>query len=287
LGGTIVPTGVYVAGDAELIEMACSRLTAPGIGSSAGINFGLGRLILQGLFLAPQIVHESLKGADMVAAVFKNLGFKVLPEPATYRSDLIQSVRLNNPDLVQKVCQSFQNSSPVDSFLNVVPSSMDGYDSNLLMAGGTFIEGSTSEFSADAPLREPYNIFVQGGSHIAHIKIALIQLLFELLEEKLISIGFPTFFINLIMSYQFPENFKYADTHEYVLEENGLLKIGVSEFAIDQLGDIVFVELAEQGKTLEKGETFGTIESVKAVEEVYLPFSGEIVSVNDSVIDNP
>ena len=89
------------------------------------------------------------------------------------------------------------------------------------------------------------------------------------------------------MSYQFPGNFNYADTHEYVLEENGLLKIGVSEFAIDQLGDIVFVELAEQGTTLEKGETFGTIESVKAVEEVYLPFSGEIVSVNESVIDNP
>ncbi len=187
LGGTIVPTGGYVAGDAELVEMACSRLTSPGIGSSAGINFGLGRLILQGLFLAPQIVHESLKGADMVAAVFKNLGFKVLPEPANYRSDLIQAVRLNNPDMVQKVCQSFQNSSPVDSFLNVVPSSMDGYDSKLLMAGGTFIGGSTSEFSADAPLRDPYNIFVQGGSHIAHIKIALIQLLSELLEEKLIS----------------------------------------------------------------------------------------------------
>ena len=89
------------------------------------------------------------------------------------------------------------------------------------------------------------------------------------------------------MSYQFPENLNYADTHEYVLEENGLLKIGVSEFAIDQLGDIVFVELADQGTTLEKGETFGTIESVKAVEEVYLPFSGEIVSVNETVIDNP
>ena len=89
------------------------------------------------------------------------------------------------------------------------------------------------------------------------------------------------------MSYQFPDNLNYADTHEYVLEENGLLKIGVSEFAIDQLGDIVFVELADQGKTLEKGETFGTIESVKAVEEVYLPFSGEIVSVNENVIDNP
>ena len=89
------------------------------------------------------------------------------------------------------------------------------------------------------------------------------------------------------MSYKFPDNLNYADTHEYVLEENGLIKIGVSEFAIDQLGDIVFVELADQGKTLEKGETFGTIESVKAVEEVYLPFSGEIVSVNESVIDNP
>ena len=89
------------------------------------------------------------------------------------------------------------------------------------------------------------------------------------------------------MSYKFPDNLNYADTHEYVLEENGLLKIGVSEFAIDQLGDIVFVELADQGATLEKGETFGTIESVKAVEEVYLPFSGTIVSANQSVIDNP
>ena len=89
------------------------------------------------------------------------------------------------------------------------------------------------------------------------------------------------------MSYQFPDNLNYANTHEYVLEENGLLKIGVSEFAIDQLGDIVFVELVDLGTTLEKGETFGTIESVKAVEEVYLPFSGEIVSVNESVIDNP
>ena len=89
------------------------------------------------------------------------------------------------------------------------------------------------------------------------------------------------------MSYQFPDNLNYADTHEYVLEENGFLKIGVSEFAIDQLGDIVFVELADQGSTLGKGDTFGTIESVKAVEEVYLPFSGEIISVNESVIDNP
>ena len=186
LGGTIVPTGGYIAGDSELVEMACSRLTSPGIGSYGGINFGLGRLILQGLFLAPQMVQESLKGSDMVAAVFKMIGFQVLPQPAAYRSDIVQSVRLNNQYLVQKVCQSFQQSSPIDSFLNVVPSPMNGYNSKLLMAGGTFIEGSTSEFSADAPLRFPYNVFVQGGSHMAHIKIALIQLVFELLEENLI-----------------------------------------------------------------------------------------------------
>ena len=91
------------------------------------------------------------------------------------------------PPCIKIFCQSFQSSSPIDSFLNVVPSVMSGYESKLLMAGGTFIEGSTSEFSADAPLRDPYNIFVQGGSHIAHVKIALIQLLSELLEEKLIS----------------------------------------------------------------------------------------------------
>ena len=89
------------------------------------------------------------------------------------------------------------------------------------------------------------------------------------------------------MSYQFPDYFKYADTHEYVLEENGFFKIGISEFAIDQLGDIVFVELVDLGANLQKGQTFGTVESVKAVEEVYLPFSGEIISINESVIDNP
>ncbi len=89
------------------------------------------------------------------------------------------------------------------------------------------------------------------------------------------------------MSYTFPDYLKYADTHEYVFEENGFLKIGISEFAVDQLGDIVFVELVEPGTCLQKGETFGTIESVKAVEEVYLPFSGEVISINDTVVDNP
>ncbi len=186
LGGTIVPSGGYVAGDQELVELACCRLTSPGIGSKAGINFGLSRTILQGLFLSPQMIYESLNCADLIAAVFQKIGFKVLPEPGDYRSDIIQAIQLENPILIQKICQSFQFSSPVDSFLNVIPSCMNGYESNLLMAGGTFIEGSTSEFSADAPLREPYNIFIQGGTHIAHVKFALIQLISNLLEENLI-----------------------------------------------------------------------------------------------------
>jgi len=190
LGGTIVPCGGYVAGDQELVELACCRLTCPGIGSKAGINFGLSRTILQGLFLSPQMIHESLNSADLIASVFKKIGFKVLPEPAAYRSDIIQAIELRDPFLIKKICQSFQSSSPVDSFLNVIPSSMNGYESNLLMAGGTFIEGSTSEFSADAPLREPYNIFIQGGTHIAHVKIALIQLISVLLEENLITRDF-------------------------------------------------------------------------------------------------
>ena len=186
LGGTIVPTGGYVIGNADLVEMSSCRLTAPGIGSHAGINFGLGRLILQGLYFSPQTVAASLNCADLIATVFKKIGYKVKPEPLSYRSDTIQSIQLNDPYLLKMVCQSFQNASPVDSFLSIESASMNGYDSNLLMAGGTFIQGSTSEFSADAPVREPYNLFVQGGTHISHAKIALIQLLFNLLEEKLI-----------------------------------------------------------------------------------------------------
>ena len=186
LGGTIVPTGGYVIGDSNLVEKSCCRLTSPGIGSQGGINFGLARLILQGLFLSPQMVCESLNCSDLIASVFSKLGFNVLQEAGAYRSDTIQAVQLRDPILMQIVCQSFQSASPVDSFLNVLPSPMNGYSSNLIMSGGTFIEGSTSEFSADAPLREPYNLFVQGGTHISHAKIALIQLISKLIETNLV-----------------------------------------------------------------------------------------------------
>ena len=177
LGGTIAPTGGYVAGRASLVEQACCRLTAPGIGREGGTGFDLQRLVLQGLFLAPQMVAEALIGADLVAGVFQRLGFAVNPAPGADRSDLIQAVRLGSPEALKLVCRAFQACSPVGAYLDPVPASMPGYASDLVMAGGTFIDGSTSEFSADAPLREPFNLYVQGGTHRAHVQLALTRAL--------------------------------------------------------------------------------------------------------------
>ncbi len=173
LGGTVAPTGGYVAGRAELVERACCRLTAPGIGSEAGTSFDLNRLLFQGLFLAPQMVAEALICSELVAQVFSDLGYAVQPRPGAARSDVIQAVRLGDPERLKLVCRAFQAASPVGAYLDPVPAPMPGYASELVMAGGTFIDGSTSEFSADAPLRQPYVLFAQGGSHRAHAQIAL------------------------------------------------------------------------------------------------------------------
>ncbi|KEF41687.1 MAG: aluminum resistance family protein [Cyanobium sp. CACIAM 14] len=184
LGGTIAPAGGYVAGRRELVEMACCRLTAPGIGSEGGTGFDLHRLLFQGLFLAPQMVAEALIGADLVARVFSDLGYAVHPAPGAERSDMIQAVRLGSPERLAAVCRAFQRSSPVGSYLDPVPAPMPGYASDLVMAGGTFIDGSTSEFSADGPLREPYVLYAQGGTHHAHVALALERAL-----EALAAIG--------------------------------------------------------------------------------------------------
>ena len=188
LGGTIAPTGGYVAGRSALVEQACCRLTAPGIGSEGGTGFDLQRLVLQGLFLAPQMVAEALIGADLVAGVFQRLGFQVNPAPGAGRSDLIQAVRLGSPDALKLVCRAFQACSPVGAYLDPVPAAMPGYASELVMAGGTFIDGSTSELSADAPLREPFNLYVQGGTHRTHVQLALIQALADLDAAGLIDL---------------------------------------------------------------------------------------------------
>ena len=182
LGGTIAPTGGYVAGRADLVEMACCRLTAPGIGSEGGTGFDLHRLLFQGLFLAPQMVAEALISADLVAQVFADLGFAVHPRPGDPRSDVIQAVRFGAPEPLKAVCRAFQAASPVGSYLDPVPAPMPGYASELVMAGGTFIDGSTSEFSADAPLREPYVLYAQGGTHHGHAELALERALVALAE---------------------------------------------------------------------------------------------------------
>jgi len=172
-GGTIVTAGGYVAGRADLVEAAACRLTAPGIGSSGGATFDQNRLLFQGLFLAPQMVGEALKGNHLTAYVFQQLGYPVNPQPMAPRRDVIQAIQLGSPEKLIAFCRAIQQHSPVGSYLDPVPAEMPGYESQLVMAGGTFIDGSTSEFSADGPLREPYIAFCQGGTHWTHVAIAL------------------------------------------------------------------------------------------------------------------
>jgi cystathionine beta-lyase family protein involved in aluminum resistance len=172
-GGTIVTAGGYIAGKAELVEAATCRLTAPGIGSSGGATFEQNRLLFQGLFLAPQMVGEAIKGTHLTAYVFDQLGYPVNPQPMAPRRDIIQAIQLGSPEKLIAFCRAIQQYSPIGSYLDPVPAQMPGYESQLVMAGGTFIDGSTSEFSADGPLRDPYIVFCQGGSHWTHIAIAL------------------------------------------------------------------------------------------------------------------
>jgi cystathionine beta-lyase family protein involved in aluminum resistance len=172
-GGTIVTAGGYVAGKAELVEAATCRLTAPGIGSAGGATFDQHRLMFQGLFLAPQMVGEAMKGNHLTAYVFDKLGYPVNPAPMVPRRDVIQAIQLGSPQKLIAFCRAIQQNSPIGSYLDPVPAEMPGYESELVMAGGTFIDGSTAEFSADGPLREPYVVFCQGGTHWTHVAIAL------------------------------------------------------------------------------------------------------------------
>ena len=172
-GGTIVTAGGYVAGRAEWVEAAASRLTAPGIGRSGGATFDQNRLLFQGLYLAPQMVGEALKGSHLIAWVFDKLGYKVNPLPLKPRRDTIQAIALGSPEKLIALCRAIQQHSPVGSYLDPIPAAMPGYESDLVMAGGTFIDGSTAEFSADGPLREPYTVFCQGCTHWTQVAIAL------------------------------------------------------------------------------------------------------------------
>lgn len=172
-GGTIATTGAYVAGRADLVEAAACRLTAPGIGSSGGSSLSQNRLMYQGLFLAPQMVGEAMKGNYLLAATFDALGYPVKPHPALAQRDVIQAIKLGSPEKMIAFCKAIQQHSPIDAYVEPVPAVTPGYDTPLVMAGGTFIDGSTSELSADGPLREPYVVYCQGGTHWTHVALAV------------------------------------------------------------------------------------------------------------------
>jgi cystathionine beta-lyase family protein involved in aluminum resistance len=172
-GGTVVSAGGYIAGRADLVEVAACRLTAPGIGSEGGATFDQNRLLFQGLFLAPQMVGEAMKGTYLTGYVFDKLGYPVNPPPLAPRGDVIQAIKLGSAKKLIAFCKAIQQHSPIGSYLDPIPDDMPGYESQVVMAGGTFIEGSTLELSADGPLREPYVVYCQGGTHWTHVSLAL------------------------------------------------------------------------------------------------------------------
>lgn len=182
-GGAIAPTGGYVAGRADLVAAAACRLTAPGIGTEGGSSLNLNRLLFQGLFLAPQMVGEALKCGHLLAWVGDQLGYQVNPAPLAPRQDTIQAIQLGTPEKLIAFCRAVQQMSPIEAYVDPVPAAMPGYESQLVMAGGTFIDGSTSELSADGPLREPYIAFCQGGTHWTHMALVLERVLTVLAAE--------------------------------------------------------------------------------------------------------
>jgi cystathionine beta-lyase family protein involved in aluminum resistance len=187
-GGGIVPSGGYIAGRKDLIELVSYRMTLPGIGREVGATLGHNRLMLQGFFLAPHIVAESLKGAVFASQLMKSLGFEVCPEPDEPRCDLIQAIKFKDEKGIIAFCQGIQKGSPVDSYITPQPSEMPGYESPVIMAAGAFIQGSSIELSADAPIRQPYSVYMQGGLVYEHVKLGVMCAVQELVNQKIVTI---------------------------------------------------------------------------------------------------
>lgn len=172
-GGGISTTGGYIAGKAKYVEQAAYRLTVPGIGGECGATFGLMRELFQGLFLAPHISMEAVKGAVFCARIMELAGFEVLPKSNEKRSDIIQAIKFKDKEKLINFCKGIQKGSPIDSFVECEPWPMPGYNDEVIMAAGAFIQGSSIELSADAPIRPPYIAYLQGGLTLEHVKIGL------------------------------------------------------------------------------------------------------------------
>jgi cystathionine beta-lyase family protein involved in aluminum resistance len=182
-GGGLVLTGGYIVGKEELIRLVSYRLTSPGLGKEVGLTFGMTRNMFHGLFIAPHVVCEAVKGSIFCARLFEKLGYEVSPKYNDRRSDIIQSIKLGSAAAIIAFCQGIQGAAPVDSFVRPEPWDMPGYDSPVIMAAGAFVQGSSIELSADAPIKEPYIVYYQGGLTYDHAKFGSLKALQSLLDH--------------------------------------------------------------------------------------------------------
>ncbi len=187
-GGGLAPIGGYIVGKREYVENAAYRLTAPGLGKEVGATLGLIAPIMQGLFLAPQVVSGALKGAVYAANIYERLGYGVLPDGTEERFDIIQAVTLNSPEAVIAFCKGIQAAAPVDSYVVPEPWAMPGYHCDVIMAAGAFVQGSSIELSADAPIEPPYTVFFQGGLTWHHAKFGILMSVQKLYEAGMIKL---------------------------------------------------------------------------------------------------
>ena len=181
-GGGLAPTGGYIAGRRDLVEGAAQRLTVPGIGGECGCTLGQNRLLYQGLFLAPHTVAQAVKTAVFAAKIMELLGYETEPKSSAVRHDIIQMIHMREPEALKKFCKGIQFGAPVDSFVTPEPWDMPGYDHPVIMAAGAFIQGASIELSADAPMREPYTVYLQGGLTFESGKLGVLLAVQELLR---------------------------------------------------------------------------------------------------------
>jgi len=184
LGGGLAHGGAYIAGRADLIDLAAQRLTAPGLGKEAGASLGVNRQFLQGLFLAPNTVANSVKGAIFASKIMEELGYEVSPRYNEKRTDIIQAIKINDEEKLIKFCQGIQKGSPVDSSAIPTPWEMPGYEDKIIMACGSFIEGASIELSCDAPIRAPYIAYLQGGLTYSYAKIGILKAVQEIMGRE-------------------------------------------------------------------------------------------------------
>ncbi len=189
-GGGLALTGGYITGRKDLIELIAYRMTSPGIGKECGLTFGQTRTMLQGLFIAPHIVSQALMGAIFCSRLFERLGFNVHPKYKDNRSDIIQAIELGSAEALISFCQGVQMAAPVDSFVTPLPWDMPGYDDQVIMAAGSFVQGSSIELSADGPIREPYNVYFQGGLTFEYSKMGSLMGLQNMVEKAGMKLNF-------------------------------------------------------------------------------------------------